>query len=555
MSVAAGVLALIAAAIACGVEETSAQTVRVGVYDNPPKVEMGPGGRPRGIFIDLLEHVAESEGWEVEYVHCTWDEALSRIARGEIDLMPDVAYSEGRDGQLDFNRLAVLSSWLQVFTRQDARIRSVADLDGKTVAVLKGSIQQTVVDELRERFGLSLNLVAHPDYEATIGHVESGRADAAIVSRFYGYNRKKRGGVRPTPVILHPTVLLFATADGRNAHLLDAIDRHLAQAMNDPHSVYYRSLAYWLQEKPRTFLPAAVLWGIIAILAILLFFLILSAVLRWQVNRRTAELREKNEALFGALQELERARDEALRRERLHAFCQLASGAAHDFNNLLVPIVACTDLMLDEPGALANTGNARQRLEVIRTAARHGTEIVNRMQQFYRSTEHRDAKGSVDISAVVREVVELGGQRLKGTGLTRKAPIEIALNLGGNCDVDGWKTDIHEMLLNLVFNAADAMPDGGRLGISTENAGGAVRITVSDTGAGMSGEVLERCLQPFFTTKGAMGTGMGLTMVNNIVAAHGGTLEISSTVGKGTTFTMTFPKGAPEQPGEQHGHA
>ncbi len=536
-SSAGAVFAILAAAILFGGEKTEARIVRIGVYDNPPKVEMGPGGKPRGIFIDIIKYIAEREAWDLQYVYGTWDEGLTRLEQGNIDLMPDVAFSDVRSQRFAFNQLTVLCSWLQVFSGQNVTIGSMADLEGKTIAVLAGSIQETACTDIREQFGLTFNMVTLPDYKSTVSQVESGKADAAIVSRFYGYSREKKDALAPTPVILYPTALFFAAPKGRNQDLLDAIDKHLAKIMNDPHSVYYRSLAYWLQERPRMFVPQFVLWTIVSIVVILMFFFVLSLVLRWQVKKRTEELSEKNIILQRTLEELKLARDEALQRERLHAFGQLASGAAHDFNNLLIPIVGYADLLLSDPKALNYTEDTRRSLEAIRTAAGHGTEIVRRMQAFSQSTAHGEEKSHVDTNAVIREVVELGKQRLMG-----RVSIEVVLKLGSHCEIEGRKAHIHEMLLNLVLNAADAMPEGGRLEISTERMEDAVRITVKDTGIGMTGEVREKCLQPFFTTKGAKGTGMGLTMVNNIVAEHGGHLEIVSTMGAGTTFTITFPR-------------
>lgn len=548
------VAAILGAVLLLSAQETDARTVRVGVYDNPPKVGMSLGGRPRGIFIDIIKSIAEREHWDLQYVYGTWDEGLTRIDDGSIDLMPDVAFSDARSERFAFNKLTVLSSWLQVFCRKNTVMGSVADLQGRTVAVLEGSIQQAACNEIREQLGLTFTVITLPDYETTIRYVESGKADATIVSRFYGYRREEEHALVSAPVILRPTTLHFAAQKGRNQVLLDAIDKHLAEMMNDPNSVYYRSLGNWLHEKPRTFIPEFILWTIAAIAVGLLFFLVWSLLLRWQVRRRTEELAEKNQQLQRALEELKLARDEALKRERLHAFGQLASGAAHDFNNLLVPILSYADLMLTDPSELDDVKDIRTKLEVIRTAANHGTEIVHRMQAFCHSAERAETKDRVDTNAAIRDVVDLAKRRWTSRSSLKGAAIEVVLKLDSNADIMGRKTDVHEMLLNLVLNAVDAMPEGGRLELATEKRDGTVRITVKDSGTGMTQEVLEKCLQPFFTTKGAKGTGMGLTMVNTIVAEHDGRMDIVSAVGAGTSFVMTFPcapervETTPEQP-------
>jgi len=537
---AGSVFGILAALIVLSCGRIEARTVRVGVYDNPPKVERGRGKAPRGMFIDIIQYIARREHWRIEYVEGTWDEGLTRLEKDSIDLMPDVAFSETRNQRFDFNQLTVLCSWLQIFCAKDRAIESVAGLQGKTVAVLHGSIQQEVSEEIRARLGLSFDEIVLPDYESAIREVETGRADAMIASRFYGYRREEEPRLVPAPVILRPTTLRFAAPKGRNRDLLDAIDKHLAQMMNEPRSAYYRTLLYWLHEKPRTFVPRFLLWAIAATGVTLLFFCVWVLVLRWQVRKRTRELDQSNRELRAALEEIKLAREEALNRERLHALGQLACGLAHDFNNLLAPIVSYADLMLTDTEELKDVERVKANLRQIKNAGWHGTDIVSRLQQFYRSTEETEEKEQVDTNAVVRETVELAKERWKG--LARKGVgIELVLELGPDCEITARKSHIHEMLLNLLLNAADAMPEGGRLEISTENRGDGVCITAKDSGVGMTEEVREKCMTPFFTTKGAKGTGMGLTMVNNILAQHGARIDIVSAPGAGTSFVITFP--------------
>lgn len=521
--------------------DASPRTVRVGVYDNPPKIEMGGHGKPRGIFIDIIETIARQERWNIQYVYGTWESGLSRLENREIDLMPDMAFSDNRNRRFDFNGLAVLDSWLQVFGKKDHAITSVSSLEGKTIVVLKGSIQEQASEEMRDRLGLSFRLAVVPDYAATVRLVESGKADAAIVSRFFGYLRTREDPLVPTPVILRPTSLHFAAPKGRNADLLAAIDRHVADMMNDPHSAYYKSLSFWLSEQPRSFVPRSLIWAMIAGAVALLFFFGLSLGFRWQVRKRTEDLRKKNLELQTALKALKNAQDEAIKRERLYAFGQMTSGIAHDLNNLLQPILNYTGLMLRFPEKLGDRRMTLSQLEAIKSSAQHGAELIRRMQAFCRSTQRPDVQDRLDLDAIIREVVDLAKTGWTVPSQSNTQGIESVLTLGRNTEILGRRSDIHEMLLNLVLNAVDAMPEGGRLEISTENREGTVAITVKDTGVGMTDEVRENCLLPFFTTKGDQGTGMGLAMVRHIVTEHGGQIRVDSKPGSGTRIIMTFP--------------
>ncbi len=118
-----------------------AATLNVGVYNNPPKIFFDTERRPTGFFIDVLNDLAHKNNWTLNYVSCQWDECLQKLENGEIDVMPDVAYSKSREERFDFNNEAVLSSWSVVYARATRHIISIIDLDQKNIAVLKNSIQ------------------------------------------------------------------------------------------------------------------------------------------------------------------------------------------------------------------------------------------------------------------------------------------------------------------------------------------------------------------------------------------------------------------------------
>lgn len=128
--------------------------VRIGVYDNPPKVSCPEPGKAAGIFIDIIEQIARAEGWTLDYICGTWAEGLDRLDRGEIDLMTDVAYTAQRGERYSFHKVPVLSSWFQVYAPKGSGIRCILDLDGKRVAVLHRSVQQEAFEQMADGFGL-----------------------------------------------------------------------------------------------------------------------------------------------------------------------------------------------------------------------------------------------------------------------------------------------------------------------------------------------------------------------------------------------------------------
>jgi len=284
-----------------------ARVVTVGVYENAPKVFLDESGKPAGIFVEIIEYVAKEEEWELAYVAGTWGEGLDRLARGEIDLMPDVAYAAEREKEFAFHREPVLSDWFQVYTRKDSGIRSIVDLAGKRVAVLERSIQQAAFENLVGDFGLDITLIRLPDYRTIFEKVAGRGADAAITNRFYGMRHVRDFDLDDTAIIFNPTRLFFAASRGGDQELLEAIDLHLVRLKRDPKSMYYQVLNRWTSEKFTFAFPAWIkVVGLVAGTA-LVVSLVGSLLLKRQINLRTKELALRNEQLQAAYSEMKRA--------------------------------------------------------------------------------------------------------------------------------------------------------------------------------------------------------------------------------------------------------
>ena len=225
------------------------EQVKVGAYQNPPKVFMTPDGRTAGIFPEVLEYIGERNDWEIEYVYGTWQECLDRLERGEIDLMVDVADSEERRELFDFSSEAVLVNWGTAYSRDDRTIESLLDLNNQTVAVMKGSVHtegEGGIKNLLSQLGVKCRFVEVDDYRQVLLLVDSKQADAGIVNRLFGELYSDEFNVSPTPIIFNPRELLFATARGseRGDRFLEDIDRVMAGEKAD--SVFQKILNYYL---------------------------------------------------------------------------------------------------------------------------------------------------------------------------------------------------------------------------------------------------------------------------------------------------------------------
>ena len=227
------------------------QEVRVGVYDNPPKVAIGANGVVSGLYPDLLEYVASEEGWTLEYVPGTWTESMARLDRAEIDVMVDVAATEPRKDLYAFNEETVLVNWGTVYTRPGLRILSLPELRGLRVAVMRGSthtVDPGGILDLTERFDIECRFVEFDDYAGVFGSLASGDADAGVVNRVFGLVFEGEYGVERTPIIFNPIELRFAfPLDGPlTPVLIESIDHHLTDLKASPDSIYYGLLEAYL---------------------------------------------------------------------------------------------------------------------------------------------------------------------------------------------------------------------------------------------------------------------------------------------------------------------
>jgi PAS domain S-box-containing protein len=256
-------------------------------------------------------------------------------------------------------------------------------------------------------------------------------------------------------------------------------------------------------------------------------------------------------ALQQAYDDLRQTQKAMMQQERLLALGQMASGIAHDINNAISPIALYTESLLEkEPDLSPRT---RDYLETIQRAIDDVAQTVARMREFYRQREFQMTLLPVDLNRVACQVVDLTRARWSDMAQQRGVAIEMRTELAPNLPgIMGAEHEIRDALTNLIFNAVDAMPTGGTLTLRTKMTpeqgdrpeelaiAKFVQIEVIDEGVGMDEDTRRRCLEPFFTTKGERGTGLGLAMVYGMMQRHGADIEIDGELGKGTTVRLRF---------------
>jgi len=267
-----------------------------------------------------------------------------------------------------------------------------------------------------------------------------------------------------------------------------------------------------------------------------------------RVQERTAELKAANERLETEIADRKKAEEMLLHTERLKAVGELASGAAHNFNNLLQIIIGATQLAAINLDA-GDVAKVKTSLQQILESSESGSETVRRLQSFTRVCKPDiSRKDSVfDLCDVVRPAAELTKPWWKTNPEKQGVHVNLNLNLNPGCAVSGNRHEIFEVVVNLIKNAAEALPNGGVIHVECYSKDSDVLLKVHDSGVGIPEDMMPRLFIPFFSTKMAAGAGLGLSTSQTIIKRHGGVILVQSAEGKGSTFTVTLPK-ADDQP-------
>ncbi len=539
--------------------KAAGRTLTVGVYENAPKVFTAENGTPSGIFIDIIEHIARAEGWNLRYVSGTWTEGLERAARGEIDLMPDVAYTAEREKLYSFHRIPVLTAWSQVYAARGSNIQSILDLNGKRVAALANSIQLQTFTRMADSFGLKITLIPVPDYKTEFQMIAAGTADAGLTNRFYGLMNARKAGLEDTPIMFDPAPFFFAAPKGASRQMLDAIDRHLAELKKDPQSAYYAAMKRWTSEDVQFRLPV---WLRIAgpVLGVLLLAsLVGSVVLNRQVTARTRELRqinqemerridertlalrETNQHLQTALDELGRAKERAESANR--AKSTFLANMSHEIRTPLNAVLGFSQIMLRDP-TLAE--EHRHSLQIVNRSGEHLLTLINDVLDMAKIESGRVSleREPFDLPGLFRDAVDLFAPRAGAQKL--RLILELHPDLPRHVEGDGGK--LRQIVINLLGNAVKFTNQGS----ITLRARGRLRddrtwleLEVEDSGPGIAGEERERVFGAFEQSeagrKNQGGTGLGLAISREYARMMGGDLVVASEPGQGACFRLTLP--------------
>lgn len=257
---------------------------------------------------------------------------------------------------------------------------------------------------------------------------------------------------------------------------------------------------------------------------------------RAEVYSDITRRRQLEASVRQAYEELKATQDQLVQSEKLRAIGEIASGVAHDFNNTLGIILGNIQLLVRN----IQDASAVSRLQAIERAALDAVETVRRIQEFTK-VRADEPFSPIDLSALAAEVIDVLRPAWQNSMEAQGAHIEVEIDPGEGVYAMGVAAEIREVLANIILNAIQAMPEGGRIEVSTGRSDESSWIRVADTGIGMSEDVRKRIFDPFFTTRGVEGTGLGMSVAYGIISRHKGQIAVESEPGQGATITVFLP--------------
>ncbi|MBW2277732.1 MAG: transporter substrate-binding domain-containing protein, partial [Deltaproteobacteria bacterium] len=423
-------------------------SVRVAIHDSPFS-SVDDNGQAQGFYVDIIEHIAAAEGWDVAYEIGTWTEIVAKFERGQVDLLFPIVPSEHNALRYDFSDEPLLSTWGAVFARPKTGIESLLDLAGRRVAVVEGDLFGRELEALLAKFELSCEIEPVASTDAVFEAITAGRVDAGAVERMDGYLHARQQEIEQTPIVFTPVSAHIAAAKGKRPDVLRAIDQHLVELKADRESLYYRSYASWFEHGPDLGFPAWAKWALVIGGGLLVILFAFAVALRIQVGRRTRELSAQNVVLAQEITHRERTEDEKnkleaqlLQSQKLEAIGHLAGGVAHDFNNMLGAIVGCGELALHK---LPRHEPARKEVRQVIDVAEKAASLTQQLLAFSRKQNLRPQV--IGMNALIEDTRKMLG-RLIGE------QIQLETSLAN----DLWSVEVdpgqlQQVIINLAVNA------------------------------------------------------------------------------------------------------
>lgn len=501
------------------------KVLRVGVYDNYPKVFIDKHGKPDGIFIDMIKHIAKKEKWKLEFVISDWNNLYKMLLDEKIDVVPDFAFSDKRDSLFTLNNLSLMGSWLEVFTTEGNQINSVLDLKNQKIGVLKGSIQEEYLNKnIEESFNINLQVIAYESYQQSVDALTYGEVFAIVTSRFFYFSDLCTDHIVPTGVIMRPSELYYAFPKNVDTNIVVTFDKYISEAKNKSGSVYYKSINRLLDKEIVTALPERIIRLIVILLIIALVLFIFVIVLRLKVKQKTAQLIL--------------AKDKAEESDRLKTV--FLQNMSHEIRTPMNGIIGFLSLIKDKE---INSDVRNEYIDIVNTSGKRLLNTINDIMEISKIEANQISvnKTQVDIYDLMQFQYSFFYNQASKKGLELVMPSNIPKDMVFETD----KQMIESIISNLINNAIKYTKNGTiEFGCSINESN--ILFYVKDTGIGIPEErqtaIFDRFVHANLAlSRSSEGAGLGLSIVKAYADMLNGQIWLESEINKGTIFYFTHP--------------
>lgn len=275
----------------------SETVIKMGIYQNRPKVFTDEMGKPDGFFVDITNEIAKQNNFKIEYVLGSWSENIKKLEKKEIDAMLDVSFTEERAEKFLFNKNLVIESWIQVFSLKKTKIDEIRDLAGKRIAVMENSVQDKYLkEEFRKKYNLSYKILIFSNYKEMIDAVKSKKADLLLGNRFFSFSKERPEDIVYKPIIMKPSGIFYAFRNNMDKKVIAKFDNSINSLKNNGNSIYYKSLRKWFSYEDKLKLPVKlkifiIVFPLVAVVVIYLV-LLLNNKLKKEVEKQTLKIKE-----------------------------------------------------------------------------------------------------------------------------------------------------------------------------------------------------------------------------------------------------------------------
>jgi len=505
------------------------KTIKVGIYDNPPKIFMNKNNEADGVFIDVLRNVAEKENLKLEFVHDNWSLLIKMLEKGELDILPDMTYSPERDSLFNLT-VPLLSTWLEIFTTKQAPIHDAYDLRGKRIGVINSSRQKEVIIERTETDNIDCEILSYGDFYQLANAIHEEEIDVIAAYRFFYFSELCDPSIRPTGVILDLSELHYGMSKNLDPETRIKINQGIITLKKDVDSEFYQSLNKWY-TKSKTNIPEVVKWGVGIILACLVIISIFVFVLRQQVDQKTKILKIRNN-------ELTIAKEKAEESDQLKTV--FLQNVSHEIRTPLNGILGFIDILKDSH--VKDSG--KRYLSII---SLNGERLLNTINDILEisSIETKQKKlhfTSVNLNDLLKYHADIYSEQAKN----KRIELKYQNNLNDTESLIRTDENILRSILSHLLNNAIKFTEKGEIKLTCKIEHQNAIVSIKDTGIGIPDNRTHAIFDRFVSadlnlSRNNEGLGLGLSIAKANVKMLNGSIWVESEYNQGSTFYFSIP--------------